>query len=209
MAWIDISMPLSEGTPRFPGDPPVVMEPLQRIDLGAPSNLSRWVLGSHAGTHVDAPSHFFRGAPSVDRLSLDTLAGPCLVVGGGADGRSVTAEELGKLPPGTTRVLLKTPNSLRWSRSLEYFDDYVELSEGGAARLLSAGVKLVGIDALSVESDPTGRFPIHRLLLSRGVVILEGLLLEAVREGASELACFPLALRDGDGAPVRAAVRPL
>jgi arylformamidase len=209
VAWTDISMPLFGGTPTFPGDPPVEVAPLRRIDGGGPFNLSRVAFGSHTGTHLDAPSHFLPGGLSVDRLPLETFVGPCRVVEGGADGRSVTAEELAKVPGGTARVLLKTPNSRRWARRLEYFDDYVGLSDDGAARLLAAGARLVGIDALSVEDDPSERYPVHRRLLGGGAVILEGLLLEGVPEGRYELACLPLALRDGDGAPVRALVRPL
>lgn len=205
---IDVSMPLFEGMPSFPGDPPFAAEPVLRVDRGEPYDLSRLTLGSHAGTHVDPPSHFFAGEASADLLDLDLLNGPCLVVQGGADRRAVSAEEVAAVPPGTTRLLLRTANSDRWARKLEYFDDYVTLSRAAASSLVEQGVRLVGIDALSVESDPSGRFPVHRELLGHGVVILEGLLLEAAPPGPYELGCLPLAVRHGDGGPARAVLRP-
>jgi len=206
--WIDISMPLFPGMPTFPGDPPFVAEPVRRVDRGAPYSLSRLSLGSHAGTHVDPPSHFFPAGRPVDQLDLEILQGPCRVVDVGPRGREIQAEELATVPAGTSRLLLRTPNSPRWARRLEFFPDYVGLGLPAARRLAEQGVRLVGIDALSVESDPTEAFPVHRELLGRGIVILEGLLLEPARAGRYELACLPLLWKDGDGGPARAALRP-
>jgi len=204
--WTDVSMPLFSGMPAFPGDPPFSAEPLERLDAGAMFGLSRITLGSHTGTHLDPPSHFVRGGMSIDRIDLGTLNGPCLVIEGGTDRRSVTVEELASISAGATRVLLRTPNSLRWERRLEYFEDYVGLSLPAALWLADHGVRLVGIDALSIEADGSEGYPVHRALLGRGVVILEGLLLGAVTPGAYELACWPLRIRDGDGGPARVAV---
>jgi arylformamidase len=204
MRRIDVSMPLFEGMPAFPGDPEFRSEPVQRIDRGDPYGLSRLVLGSHAGTHVDPPGHFLPSGPSADRLDLEALNGPCQVVAVPAGCALVGPGELKEIPSGTTRILLRTSNSERWARRLEYFADYVALSPEGAASLIARGARLIGIDALSIESDPTHRFPIHRELLARGVLILEGLLLSEALPGAYELECLPLRLRDGDGGPARA-----
>jgi arylformamidase len=201
---IDISMPIFAGMPAFPGDPRVVSEPLRRVARGDAYNLSLLTVGSHVGTHVDPPSHFLDGGPSAEELDLAALNGRCEVLGVPAGCRSVGSEEAARLPPGTRRVLLRTANSARWAERLEFFEDYVGLSIEGARAFADAGVRLVGIDALSVESDPTGRFPVHRELLGRGIPILEGLLLEAATPGPYELSCLPLALRGGDGAPARA-----
>lgn len=201
-------MPLFDGMPAFPGDPPFRSQAVTRVVDGGPYNLSSLTLGSHAGTHVDPPSHFLAGGASVDRLDLSILNGPCRVVAIEPAGREVTASALRAVPPGTTRVLLRTPNSARWARRLEFFGDFVGLSLDGARRLAETGVRLVGIDALSIETDGSGSFPVHRELLGRGVTILEGLLLDGAPEGAYTLACLPLAVRDGDGGPARAVLWP-
>jgi len=200
---IDVSMPLFEGMPRFPGDPPFATEPVARLALGGPYDLSRLTMGSHTGTHLDPPSHFVPGGVPVDGVDLDALNGPCQVVAGGANGRSVTAAEAETVPPGTARLLWRTPNSARWARRLAFFDDFVGLSLGAAERLVERGVRLVGIDALSVENSGSETYPVHRRLLERGVVILEGLLLEEAPPGRYDLQCLPLRWRGGDGSPSR------
>ena len=200
----DISMPMFEGMPAFPGDPPFSSALVRRLSAGEPYDLSRLTLGSHAGTHLDPPSHFRAGGPTVDALDLATLNGPCWVVDAGPSTEAVGTDRLGGVPSGAERVLLRTSNSARWARKLEFFDDYVGLSPEGAAWLVGRGVRLVGIDALSIERDPSDRFPVHRALLDRGVVILEGLLLDRVRPGRYALECLPLRIRAGDGAPARA-----
>jgi arylformamidase len=204
---LDVSMPLFEGMPAFPGDPPFRTEPVARLARGDPYDLSRLTLGSHAGTHLDPPSHLLRGGRTVDRLDLATLSGPCRVIAVGSGGSDVARQELARLPAGTRRVLLRTPNSARWARKLEYFEDFVGLSLEAARLLADRGVRLVGIDALSVESDPSRRFPVHRELLGRGVVVLEGLLLGSAPPGRYDLVCLPLRLRAGDGGPARAVLR--
>ncbi len=207
LRYLDISMPLLAGMPSFPGDPEFASAPVRRIARGDPYNLSQLTLGTHTGTHVDPPRHFDdRGLPT-DRLDLDLLNGPCGVVRARADHGTLGPRELAGLPKGLERVLLRTSNSERWSRALEFFPEFDCLSLEGARFLRERGVRLVGIDALSVESDPSGRFPVHHELLSHGTVIVEGLLLAEAAEGRYELSCLPLRLRDGDGGPARAALR--
>jgi len=201
---IDVSMPMFDGMPAFPGDPAFVAAPVSRVGRGDPYDLSQFSFGSHAGTHLDPPSHFVPGGLSVDRLDLGVLNGPCRVVDARADGRTITAGTLGKVPHGASRILLRTSNSARWARRLEFFEDFVGLGLDAAVRLATRGVRLVGIDALSIETDLTGRFPVHHELLGRGVVILEGLLLDGVAPGPYELSCLPLPVKGGDGAPARA-----
>ena len=204
MRTIDVSMPLFAGMPAFPGDPPFASEAASRLERGDPYDLSRITMGSHAGTHVDPPSHFLPGARSAEALDLDVLNGPCEVFRVRGGGRLITAAMLSEVPAGTRRLLLRTENSERWARRLEFFEEYVHLGLDGAKALLKAGVRLVGIDSLSIESDPSGRFPVHRELLGHGALILEGLLLASAEPGAYELRCLPLALRGGDGGPARA-----
>jgi len=204
---LDISMPLFEGMPAFPGDPPFSSEAVLRPERGDAYFLSRIALGTHAGTHIDPPSHFLAGAPSVDQLDLETLQGPCRVLEARPEGRTIGPEVFDRLPKGTTRLLLRTPNSERWARRLEFFGDFVGLGERAATRLVELGVRLVGIDSLSIETDLTGAYPVHRELLGHGVVIVEGLLLAGAPPGAYELSCLPLAVRNGDGGPARAVLR--
>jgi arylformamidase len=201
-------MPLFAGMPAFPGDPPFACEPYRTLEGGDPYRLSLIRLGSHTGTHVDPPLHFLPGGTSVDRLDLELLNGPAALLQIPPDRTAIGPDELRGVPSGTSRVLLRTANSERWARRLEFFTDYVALTPDGARSLRERGIRLVGIDALSIEADPTEKYPVHRDLLGHGVPILEGLLLSEAPEGTYELECLPLRLRDGDGGPARVVLRP-
>jgi arylformamidase len=189
---IDISRPIGPDTPVWPGDPPVLVEPVARVRDGDAADVSRLVLGTHTGTHVDPPAHFFPGAVTVDALPLDVLVGPAIVAdltaGGPIDDRVL--ESLA-LPTGTTRLLLKT------------LGDAGAVTPDGARWLVDRGVNLVGADTLSIEPG-TVDYPVHRILLGAGVVIVEGLDLSAADAGTYELVCLPLRIAGGDGAPARA-----
>ncbi|HXW66346.1 MAG TPA: cyclase family protein [Thermoplasmata archaeon] len=204
MVRIDVSMPLFAGMPSFPGDPEYSITPDRSIARGDAYNVSRLVLGTHAGTHVDPPCHFLPGAPAIDAIDLGALNGRCHVVTVDEEAREVGPADVDAIPPGTERVLFRTANSARWQHELRFFPDYVALAPSAARALAARGLRLVGIDALSVESDPSGSFPVHHALLGSGALILEGLLLGSVAPGAYELACLPLRLRGGDGGPARA-----
>lgn len=207
MHRFDVSMPLFPGMPAFPGDPAFEARSVRSVDHGDAYSVSALTMSSHAGTHVDPPSHFVAGGETVDRLDLSRLNGPCRVVEIPGAAPSVGPEEATQVPSATTRVLFRTRNSLRWKEKLAFFPDYVALNEAGARVLLDRGVRLVGIDSLSVESDPTGRFPVHHLLLGNGALILEGLLLAEVPPGEYELDCLPIRVRGGDGGPARVVLR--
>ena len=205
MKIYDITMPLSAELPVFPGDPPVSVEPVTRLARGDAANVSRISLATHSGTHIDVPRHYDDGGLTVDHLPLTLLVGNVLVVE--LHGvRQIGREELKRLPiKGEERLLLKTDNSSLWDQS-GFHEEYAHLTEAGAAYLLEAGVRLVGIDYLSVERFDGGG-EVHRLLLDNGTLILEGLNLDGVPTGHYELICLPLKIKDGDGAPVRAVLR--
>ncbi len=203
MRRVDVSMPLFTGMPAFPGDPAFSVQAAKSVDRGDPYSVSALSFGSHAGTHVDPPSHFLPGGAGIDQVDLGRLNGPALVVEVSQSRTTVGATDVAGVPPGTERVLLKTTNSHRWKGRLEFFPDYVALDETGAEALLARGVRLVGIDSLSVESDPSGAFPVHHRLLGAGALILEGLLLADVAPGPCEMHCLPLLVRGGDGGPAR------
>jgi arylformamidase len=176
----------------------VKLERVSSIGEGATANISRLSLGVHTGTHVDAPIHFIEGAAGADELPLDVLNGRCEVVEQAAlDESAVEA-----VPEGADRVLFKTPNSNLWAR--DSFPDSFERLNGAAARaLVDRGVRLVGVDYLSVGDEEA-----HLALLAAGVIPLEGLDLRAVEPGPYELHCLPLRLVGSDGAPARAILVP-
>jgi len=201
----DISVPVSGDLPTFPGDPRVELAPVTRIARGDSANVTRIVMASHSGTHLDAPRHYNDHGISVDHLPLTLLIGKALV----ADIRGVKEigrHELARLPiGGEQRLLIRTDNSLLWDRP-GFSDEYAGLTADGAQYLVEKGVRLVGIDYLSVEAF-SGNGEIHRLLLGNGVVIVEGLNLDGVAAGSYELICLPLKLKGGDGAPARVVLR--
>ena len=202
----DVSMPLFEGMPAFPGDADFSARALRSVARGDPYSISALSLGSHCGTHVDPPSHFIAGGQPVDRLDLGQLNGPCRVVEVPGTSTAIGPAEASLVPPGTLRVLFRTSNSARWREKLEFFPDYVALTEPGARALLERGVRLVGIDSLSIESDPTEQYPVHHRLLGHGALIIEGLLLADVVAGEYQLECLPLRIQGGDGGPARVAL---
>ncbi len=181
------------------------VEPVLRIDVGDEANVSALSFSSHCGTHIDVPRHCFEDGLSVDQLPLTLLIGRAVVVA--VHGvKAIGREQLKRLPlKGEERVLLKTDNSFSGD-SEAYSTECAYLTEDGAEFLLEAGVKLVGIDSLSIEKHD-GDGSVHRLLLRNDVLIVEGLRLEEVAAGYYELICLPLKLADGDGAPVRAVLR--
>jgi arylformamidase len=196
---IDISVPLSPSTVSWENESAPVIERVHTIEAGDGYNLSRLVFGTHSGTHVDAPLHFIDGSGSVDRLSLDALIGPALVI----DARDV-AEEIEaqlverELPAGCERVIFSTRNSELWNEP-GFRSDFVGISPQAASLLVERGVRLVGIDYLSVGAPET-----HRELLSHDVVLLEGLDLRGVAAGRYRLVCLPIRIAGADGAPARA-----
>ncbi len=189
--------------PFFPGDPGAQIAPYKQISRGDIANISELSLGSHTGTHVDAPHHFADGQMTVDRLPLDVLMGPARVVEV-VGVSSVSRDHLEQAGiEGVTRLLLKTDNSRLWSLP-DFTEGYVSLDGEAARYLVETGVRLVGIDYLSVERFRSKSYPVHNALLGVGVIVLEGINLEVVDPGNYDLVCLPLKIRDGDGAPARA-----
>lgn len=201
---IDISVPIYSGMPFYPGDPGAEVRPSRQISEGAVANLSELKLGSHTGTHVDAPHHFEDGGETVDNLSLEVLVGAATVLDLTGVSPYITRRHLENTGiNGVRRLLLKTSNSELWSSS-EFKRDYVSISEDAAEYLVESGVVLLGIDYLSVERFKSDTFGVHHSLLGAGIVLLEGIDLGSVAAGDYELVCLPLKIRGGDGAPARA-----
>jgi arylformamidase len=207
MALYDISVPIREKMPVWPGDPGVRISLALSMERGDPANVSALAMGAHTGTHVDAPHHFVQGRETVDQLDLRTLVGPCRVFQIATDDE-IDVTHLRGLPlKGVARALFKTSNSQLWAARDDFFEDFVSLTPMAAQFLVQMGVKLVGVDYLSVESYHARGAPAHLALLGAGVVILEGLNLAEVPPGEYELMALPLKVAGADGAPARAILR--
>jgi arylformamidase len=195
---IDVTLPISDKLPVWPGDPAVHVTRVSD-DLPMLSGLS---MSCHAGTHVDAPAHFLPGGVGVDALPLDVLIGPAWVVRFGGRGPLTASMFAGAaIPTGTVRLLIRSDNS---DRVVEAFDpDFVALAPDAAAWVLDHGIRLVGIDGPSIEAYYAPGDPVHSTLLAAGVVIVENLALAGVAPGAYDLACLPLRIAGCDGAPAR------
>jgi arylformamidase len=204
---VDVSVVLAPGLATYPGNPEFELQSVKRIAEGASSNVSRLVLGTHTGTHVDAPRHFYDDRPGVDALTLDLLIGRARVIDlpfrGGIGEQQLAA--LGLLED--LRVLLRTPNSALWRSSTGFHQDYTYLSEAGARYLVEQGVKVVGVDYLSVEQFKKPGAPAHHALLGNNVVIIEGLDLSDAEPGIYEMYCLPLRVAGADGAPARVVLK--
>lgn len=194
-AIIDVTRPMYHGMPVWPGDPDVRFTPALATAEGG-ANITSISMGTHSGTHIDAPSHYLAGAPTVDQVPMESLIGPCLVIefsAGGPIGRSCLAESLNTAHP--SRILIKAGPG-------------AHLDPGGAACLVESGTVLVGTGEMSIES-PVGDGGVHRCLLAAGVVIMEGLELSHVPPGEYSLTALPLRLTGLDGAPCRAVLTPI
>ena len=213
MRIYDVSVPLSAATPTYPGDPGIEITDWLTLANGDNANVSLIHFGLHSGTHVDAPSHFISGGAKVDSLPLNSLLGEAEVIevpdAVRIIDRSFVVENCHHR---SQRILFKTRNSTFWDNlQLGFREDYVYIDHDAARWLVETGIKLVGIDYLSVEQFKSSSFETHHAFLSNGVVILEGLDLRGVPSGVYELLCLPLKIAggSGDGAPARVVLRTL
>ncbi len=209
MKIFDITVPISAELPVYPGDPSIQLERVMSLEKGDIANVTRLCCSTHIGTHVDPPSHFIAGAMTLDELPLDTLIGTARVIDVG-DVLAIDAEVLSHCNlNGATRVLFKTRNSTFWPEADKFHEDFVYIEPDAARRLVELGVRLVGIDYLSVEKFNFDEPTTHLVLLGANVVIVEGLALRRVPPGDYELLCLPLKIKDGDGSPARVVLRTL
>ena len=213
MPFYDITVPLTNEMPTYPGDPGIQISDWFTLANGDPANVTHVKLGAHTGTHVDAPAHFIEGASRVESLQLDTLIGKAQVIAVPETCLSINKTLVAdQLKPNVTRLLFRTRNSRFWhDNPVEFRQDFTYLELEAAQFLVQQGVQLVGIDYLSIEQFGQKQHEIHLALLSNGIVILEGLDLSGVPEGLYELICLPMRIRagKGDGSPARAVLRTL
>lgn len=206
--WIDVSVPIASEMPTWPGDPPVWVQETQPFEEEDPARVSVLSMGSHTGTHMDAPSHFLEHGDTIDEFRPQIGLGPAHVVHV-PEAAIIEVEDLASVDlDEVDRLLIRTRNSPALWREDEFVQTFAHLSTQAAEHLAEAELELVGIDYLSVAGYERNEGPVHRALLDAGVWILEGLNLAGVPEGPVELACLPLKVDGCDGAPARAMVRP-
>lgn len=203
----DISLTISPNLPTWPGDPEILLDRFSRMEDGAECNVTAIHSCLHVGTHIDAPFHFVGGeSDTVEKLPLNLLIGRAYVLHLPDGVECITPDvlETAAIPPRTRRLLLRTRNSQNWATNNPNFqEDYVALTAAGARYIVERGIRLVGVDYLSVApfADPA---PVHRILLESGVLVIEGLDLSRVAAGRYTLYCLPLKIAGADGAPARA-----
>ncbi len=205
MTLIDVTVPIRNGMPVYDGNPGVHLERASSIADGDPVNISRLDFGVHTGTHVDAPVHFIEEGAGAESIDPAVLIGEAHVVDATALHEDIDAQALETLAlaVGAERLIFKTSNSELWNLD-SFTRDFIRFVESGARVLVDAGVRLVGIDYLSI-----GDADAHRVFLGNGVVPLEGLDLRRVEPGPYGLHCLPLKIVGSDGAPARVLLEPL
>lgn len=206
--WIDVSVPIRSEMPTWPDDPRAWVQRVLRLEDGDPANVSVLSITTHTGTHLDPPLHFLEEGDPIDAMDPTIGLGPAHVVEVD-DLETVKPEHLDGLPDAAERVLFKTDNSIRCWQTDGFVPNYVYLAEATAKALADRGTRLVGIDYLSVGGIEDNIEAVHEILLGDDVWILEGLDLSGVDPGRYELACLPIRVQHGDGAPARAMLRPL
>ena len=210
MKVYDISLPISSELVSWPGDPPPQLVKVLSINKGDSCNVTKLEMSVHTGTHIDSPNHFIEDGITTDSMQLEVLMGKCLVIEITSKSNIQVSDlydfEIGKYE----RLLLKTKNSVHWENDSNKFDkNFIALSLEAAEYLVKSGIKLIGIDYLSIEAYGVREHKVHHHLLNNQIAILEGLNLSKVDAGEYELICLPLKLVDCDGAPVRAILRDL
>src|SRR5262245_18656300 len=200
----DVTVPITNSMTVWPGDPPVRLSAKSHLscDKTHTVRLTAIEMGSHTGTHIDAPFHMIEDGKRLEELSLETLTGKVTVFEiSGA--RSLGRPQLTPLNwSGVERVLFKTENSKHWQDG-KFYEEFVYLEVEGAEFLVQQGIRLVGIDYLSIDKFRSESTPSHFVLLKKNIAILEGLDLSVVPAGEYTLIALPLNLQNADGAPAR------
>ena len=209
MKIFDISLPISEDLPIWPGDPKVSLQQLSAIKNGASSNVSKVKMSVHTGTHIDAPRHFLDAGKTIDQILLEKLIGEVLVIALDDDVEVISKDILINHPQNlflhhTQKVLFKTRNSSLWQTDATSFQaDYVGIDTSGAGYLAAFDLDLIGVDYLSIAAFHDTTRP-HQILLEKEIVLLEGINLSNVPAGTYTLYCLPLLIANCEGAPARA-----
>ncbi len=198
---IDISTLIEEGMPQYPGQQPVNLDKAKTIESGGAAE-SLLTIHSHAGTHIDAPSHFILNGKTIDQIEPSKLVGLCRVIDlSGIDNLEIQVSDLSSTEIKTRdRILFKTKNSLGDRRD---FENFISVSEEVARFLVDRGIVLVGTDFFGIEKRRNPGHPVHTAFLEKDIVIVEGLDLSKVEGGEYEIMCMPIKIKGADAAPAR------
>jgi len=198
----DLTLPIRNNMLVWQGDSPPSLSQIATVKKHGVA-LSQFNFGSHTGTHVDAPKHFLTKGKGVNKISLEKLIGNCRVLDlTHLKGNEILASDL--KPFGIKegdRILFKTGN-FRLLKKKSFPKTYVSLSLEASRFLVQKKINLVGTDFLGIEKKSSPGHPVHKALLSKGIVIVEGLDLEKIPQGKYKIICLPLRV-DSDGSPAR------
>jgi arylformamidase len=203
----DISPPVDQGAPVFPGDAPFALNWAARIGPGCPVNVSTLTMSPHTGAHADAPLHYGDEGAAIGHVPLAPFIGPCRVIHAIGCGPLVQLQHLQHalrdVPP---RVLVRTYARM----PQDHFDTTLPAFAPETVRhLAELGVLLIGIDSASIDPADSKALDSHQVIRQRGLRVLENLLLDDVPEGDYELIALPLKLTSACASPVRAILREL
>ena len=210
--WIDATATLAAGrTPVYEGDAPMVFTFLKDMRKGDGLTLSKYDLGAHSGTHIDAPMHFIRDGASIDVVTIESLIGPARVIVIPDTVQVIDAAELNRHDwKSAERILFRTRSSSRgWMDSSQFHRDFAYITGDAAEAMAAGGVRLVGVDYISAEQFAAPAPLAHRALLGKGIPIVEGLDLRAAPAGDYDLIILPLKVAAHEAAPARAILRPI
>lgn len=199
---IDITRPLTNNIFIYDGDPCFKSEKVFSISNGDICNVSSLKMGTHTGTHIDAPKHFFNDGADILSLPLDFFCGRTRVFNI-QNTHSISANELKNKNIEENDIILFRTSNISFD-GINPIDNYSALTQDAAEYLITKKIKLVGIDYLSIESATSNTFYVHKTFLKNNIPILENINLKNVSEGIYKLYCFPLAISGGDASPVRA-----
>jgi arylformamidase len=203
----DITVSLRPGTPEWPGETPFSCTWSWRIARGDSVNVSALATSPHVGTHADAPLHVHDGWPAAHELPLDAFHGPAIVRAVRVDGDAISLDDIPALPDGPIeRLLLRTGMSVA---SGSFPERWPALTPDTAQALLERGLRLLGVDAPSVDARTSKDLLVHQELFRGAANVLESLDLHAIADGTYELTAYPLKIEGADAAPVRAVLRDL
>ena len=208
--WIDATATLDPATtPVYEGNAPLAFEFQLDMRKGDALTLSKLSLGAHSGTHIDAPQHFVRDGASIDKVPLDALIGHARVIDIPDSVQSIDATELNRHEwRDAERVIFRTRSAIHgWMSSPTFHHDFAFVAPDAAQLMADAGIKLVGVDYISAEKFGAPAPLTHRILLGRGIPIVEGLALESVVAGDYDLIVLPMKVGGHEGAPARAVMR--
>ena len=201
--YYDLTAKISDKTVVYPGDPTFKSEDVCSLEKGSQFHLCQMHLGNHTGTHIDFPAHVIKGGKTSSHFAIENLIGSGLIIEVPDTAKSITKSFITDQPiMSNDFVFFKTSNS-KLSKQSQFSDKYVYIEPEAAEELLKKGVKIVGIDYISVDQYDAEDLPVHKSLLSKDVLIVEGLELNNAPVGRCKIYIMPMNVHDMDGLPAR------